>query len=91
MNNLQGTDEHLVARVVAAVLRELGHSEPLERPEPELLPDPEIRRQFFGGCSRTKYWQIRKSADFPVAVQIGHTSYRRVADVRRWLVEHEIS
>jgi hypothetical protein len=77
--------------VVAAVLRELGHAEPLPRTEPELMADPEIRRRFLGGCSRTKYWQLTKQPGFPVAVQIGKTNYRRVDEVRRWLAEREVS
>jgi hypothetical protein len=90
MNQQPQTDETLVARVVAAVLRELGYGDPLPRPEPELLPDPEVRRRFFGGCSRTKYWELTKRPDFPVAVQLGHTNYRRVDDVRRYLAECEV-
>jgi hypothetical protein len=58
--NTTTLDENLVARVVGAVMRELGYGAPLPRPEPELLPDAEIRRMFFS-CSRSKYWTLTKT------------------------------
>ena len=92
MNQPHQLDEALVSRVVAAVLRELGHGEPLPRfDEPELITDPDVRRRFFGNCSRTKFWMLTKEPGFPVAVQIGRTNYRRVAEVRAWLAAHQVS
>jgi hypothetical protein len=87
--NTQGLDENLVARVVGAVLRELGYGDPLPRPEPELLPDAEIRRMFFN-CSRSKYWSLTKTAGFPVGIAIGKSTHRRVAEVRSWLADQEL-
>jgi hypothetical protein len=87
--NTTPLDERLVARVAAAILRELGFGEPPAPPEPELLPDPEICRRFFS-CSRSKYWAITKQPGFPVGFAIGRHTLRRVAEVRAWLAEREV-
>jgi hypothetical protein len=85
----ESIDEDLVARVLTAVLRELGYAAPLDdEVAPEYLPDLKIRQRFFGGISRQNYWRIAARPGCPPAfAPTGETGpkYRRVADVLAWI------
>ena len=83
MNSLDSTDEAPIARVAKAILVELGHvSPPTVAPlDPEVrISDPDARRQLYGNCSRTKFWQLMKDADAPASVIVGKTRLRKVRD-----------
>jgi predicted DNA-binding transcriptional regulator AlpA len=89
VSNLQGTDEQLISRVVAAVLRELGHVDAApEAPDPEYLSDPDVRRVLVR-VSRSKYYELMRLPDFPAATRIGKTNFRKVSAVRAWLAARQ--
>jgi hypothetical protein len=66
------------------------HVERCASPEPEWLSDRLIRARFFGGISRTTYWQITKRPDFPRAREVStNLKMRNVAAVKSWLADQE--
>ena len=84
-------DEVLVARVAAAILRELGGGGP-PRPEPPYMSDDQIRKHFFADEHRVTYWRRTKDPTFPPAVALGgRTKLRRVESIRAWLAFREVA
>jgi prophage regulatory protein len=57
-------------------------------------PSPMIRARELGellGVSRTKAWQVSKSAGFPRPIQLGtRTRLWRRIEVERWLADHQL-
>jgi hypothetical protein len=83
VHNIDTSDEQLVTRVVAAVLRELadGRPPPPAPLDPEArITDPQARKQLYGNCSRTKFWQLMKRPDAPQGHRLGRSIVRRVRD-----------
>jgi predicted DNA-binding transcriptional regulator AlpA len=91
VGNLQNT-EKLVVRVVASVLRELGHHVEAApaAPAPEYLSDIDVRRTLIR-VSRSRYFELAKTSDFPPATRIGRINFRKVSDVRDWLAARQVS
>ena len=90
MNVQADQNEALIARIVTTVLRELGHGEPAEdaADAPEFMSDPEIRRRFFGGMSRSSYWALSRQPGFPQAFSPHGPrgiKLRKVREIREWL------
>jgi predicted DNA-binding transcriptional regulator AlpA len=64
------------------------HAQAAARDRPELLRDPDIRREYFGDCSRTQYWTITKSPGFPRAIEISpRIKLRRRSEIEAWLAQ----
>jgi hypothetical protein len=84
-------NEELVARVVRAVMRELGYGgEPPAQREPswpEWMPDSQIRQKVIK-VSRTKYYNISRRPDFPPGRRIGRDEFRHIPTLLRWIAEN---
>jgi hypothetical protein len=84
-------NEELVARVVSAVMRELGYGgEPAARREPawpEWMPASQVRQKILK-TGRTKFWQLRRLPTFPPGRRIGRDDFLNVPAVLRWIAEN---
>jgi hypothetical protein len=90
VSTLQITDEQLISRVVAAVLRELGYVDAAPAaPDPEWAPANEVRRTVVK-VNRSKWYQLLRRPDFPRGRLIGHTRYLHVPTVRVWVNDQEV-
>jgi predicted DNA-binding transcriptional regulator AlpA len=88
--NGRDLDEAMIARIVAAVLRELGYGKPSARAdEPEWMPLRDVNRQIVK-VSRTKFWAMRKDPTFPQTIRIGRDEFVRPRELRAWLAEREV-
>jgi hypothetical protein len=64
------------------------HARASERDRPPLMRDRDIRREYFGDCSRTQFWSISKMPGFPRAIEVTpRIKLRRRAEIERWLSE----
>jgi hypothetical protein len=66
------------------------HTQAAVRDRPELMRDADIRREYFGDCCRTHYWQIAKMPGFPKVIEVSpRIRLRRRSEIERWLAERE--
>jgi hypothetical protein len=83
-------DQELIARVVASVLRELGHVEGApDAVEPEFMTDVDIRRKVIP-VSRSKWYYLMAQPDFPPAIKVGKTNFRNVAQARAFMAARAV-
>jgi hypothetical protein len=93
MNNLSTAEEQLVTRVVAGVLRELGHgTEPQvasTKLDPEAwITDPDARKLLYGNCGRSTFWQLMQRPDAPPGKRVTRSMIRKVGDHLRFIASH---
>jgi hypothetical protein len=93
MLNLSTAEEQLVTRVVAGVLRELGHG--AEPPtagtvlDPEAwISDPNARKLLYGDCARPTFWQLMHRPDAPPGKRVTRSMIRRVKDHQAFIAAH---
>ena len=54
------------------------------------MRDADIRREYFGDCCRTHYWQIAKMPGFPKVIEVSpRIRLRKRSEIERWLAERE--
>jgi predicted DNA-binding transcriptional regulator AlpA len=82
----------MVSNLVEALNRLMAHhAQAAARDRPELMRDRDIRREFFGNCSRTQYWAIAKRPDFPKAIEVTpRIKLRRRSEIEAWLAEQPV-
>ena len=66
------------------------HAQAAVRDRTELMRDADIRREYFGNCSRTHYWTLAKPPGFPKAIEVSpRIRLRKRSEIERWLAERE--
>jgi hypothetical protein len=93
MNHLDTEQEQLVARVVSAVLRELGYGpepqDPMTYLDPEArITDPDARRKLYGNPARSTFWALMKRPDAPPGNRVGRSMVRKVRDHLKFIASH---
>jgi hypothetical protein len=95
VNQLQPDHEALIARVVKAVLTELGCVEQPRSASPldpdANISDPDARRLLYGNCSRGKYWYLMREPDAPRGSRVGRSMVRKVRGHLEFIARREVS